>query len=157
MSFSTLTRRGLRVAGLTVMTAVLACGLTAQQSAIGGRIVSQRIVSERTDPGTGARWVLMRDAEHPAALAHWVLVEAGKERAVGAGAEATGEKLMIHAGDKIVVEEQTAVMSAWLEATALTSAGSGGELRVRLAIGGRVLVVRAIAPATAEMEEEKQR
>jgi hypothetical protein len=114
-------------------------------------------VSERTDPGTGARWVLMRDAEHPAALAHWVLVEAGVERAAGAGAEATGRKLMIRAGDKIVVEEQTSVMSAWLEATALTSAGSGGELRARLAIGGRVLAVRAIAPKTAEMEEETRR
>ena len=152
MSFSTLTRRGLRGAGLTVMTAVLACGLTAQQGAVGGRIVS-----ERTDPGTGARWVLMRDAEHPAALAHWVLVEAGKERAAGAGATTTEQKLMIHAGDKIVVEEQTAVMSAWLEATALTSAGSGSELRARLAIGGRVLAVRAIAPNTAEMEEETRR
>ncbi|WP_157439694.1 hypothetical protein [Terracidiphilus gabretensis] len=148
------TRHWLRVAGLTGMTAVLICGLTAQQRAADGRIVNERIVSERTDPGTGARWVLMRDAEHPAALAHWVLVEAGKERAAGAGAEATGEKLMIHAGDKIVVEEQTSVMRAWLEATALTSAGTGGELRARLAIGGRVLAVRAIAPNTAEMEEE---
>ncbi len=157
MNFSTRTHHWLRVAGLTVMTAVLVCGLTAQRSAAGGRIVNERIVSERTDPGTGARWMLMRDTEHPAAPAHWLLVEAGRERAAGAGAAAPGEKLMIYAGDRIVVEEQTSVMSAWLEATALTSAGTGGELRARLAIGGRVLAVRAIGPATAEMEEETRR
>ncbi len=152
MSFSTRTRHWLRVAGLIAMTAMLICGLTAQQSSAGGRIVS-----ERTDPGTGARWVLMRDTGHPAALAHWVLAEAGKDKRTAAGSEASEQKLMICAGDRIVVEERTSVMSAWLEATALTSAATGGELRARLAIGGKVLAVRAIAPDTAEMEEETRR
>ncbi|MGA2250431.1 hypothetical protein [Terracidiphilus sp.] len=152
MSFSTRIRRWLRVAGLAATAAVLTCELAAQGGAAGGRIVS-----EITDPGTGARWVLMRDVEHPAAPAYWLLAEAGKQRAAGAGAKATERNLVIRAGDKIVVEEQTAVMSAWLEATALTSAGSGGELRARLAIGGRVMAVRAIAPKTAEMEEETRR
>jgi hypothetical protein len=119
------------------------------QSAAGGRIVE-----ERTDPATGARWMLMRDAEHSAELAHWVLADAGRERPAAAGATTTEPKLVIHAGDKIVVQEETAVVNAWLEATALTGAKDGGELRVKLKIGGRILAVRAISPGTAEMKEE---
>jgi hypothetical protein len=147
MKLSTRTRWWLKGAALIVINVVLTCGLTAQSTAGG------KIVNERTDRSTGARWVLMRDVEHPAAPAHWVLADAGKEKA-GAGSKATEPKLAIHPGDKIVVEEETTVLNAWLEATALTGAENGGELRARMKIGGRIFAVRAIAPGTAELEEE---
>src|ERR1700743_2877202 len=152
-------RRWLRAAGLIAMTLVLICGLAAQQGRARGRVVS-----ERTDPATGARWVLMQDAEPSAAPGRWVLAEAGDEKAAGASREATRQKLVIHAGDRIVVEERTAVMRARVEGTALESAGDGGalqtaedagELRARLTIGGQLLAVRAIAPGRAEIRKAK--
>jgi hypothetical protein len=149
MSFFARIHRLTRVAGLIAVGMALLCGIAAQEGFAG-----RQIVSERRDPATGARWVLMRDAEHLAAPAHWFLAEAGKERGAGAGVYSAERRLMIHSGDKIVVREQTAVLSAWFEATAMTSAENGGELRARLAIGGTVLAVRAIAPGTAEIEQE---
>ncbi len=151
MRLSTRTRRWLRVTGLIAIAVILICGLAAQDASTAGRIAS-----ERRDPSTGARWLLMRDAAHPAAPARWVLVEAGREEKLQADKKAAEEDLEIRAGDRIVVEEQTAVMSMQLEATALTSAESGGELRARLAIGGKVIAVRAIGPGRAEIEEEKR-
>ena len=150
MNLSMRMRSWLRVAGWIAGTAMLICGLAAQESP-----GSERVVAERIDPATGARWELVRDAAHPAAPARWVLSAMG----AGKSSRATAEELkpVIRAGDRIVVEEQTAVLSAWLEATALTSAGSGGELRARLAIGGRVLEARAIAPGRAEIEAEARR
>jgi hypothetical protein len=148
MHLSMRIRRWLRVGGFIAMTVVLVGGLSAQESAAG-----EQIVSERRDPATGMRWVLMRDAAHPAAPARWVLAGTGAEKTVAGSTEVAQQRPVIRAGDRIVVEKQTAVIDAWLEATALTSAGSGEPLRARLAIGGRVLVARALAPGRAEMEE----
>jgi hypothetical protein len=147
MSLSTRIRAWLRVAGLLAMTVVLICGLSAQESPAGGQVVSRR-----TDPATGARWALVRDAGHPATLARWVLTGTARIGQAGTSPAAKAEKPVIRAGDRIVVEEQTAVVDAWLEATALTSAGSGDPLQARLTIGGRVLGARAIAPGRAEIQ-----
>ena len=50
---------------------------------------------------------------------------------------------MIHAGDKLIVEEHTAVVEARLEAVALGPAAQGAVFKARLKIGGKV--VRAVA------------
>jgi hypothetical protein len=143
MSLLRRTHHWFRAACFIAVSMMLLSGLEAQENSV------DRIVGEVRDPATGARWVLMRNAEHPAAPAHWVLA--------GAGADTAEQRLVIRSGDKIVVGEQTSVLTAWFEATALTSAENGGELRARLAIGGTVLAVRAIAPGAAEIEEETRR
>jgi flagella basal body P-ring formation protein FlgA len=61
---------------------------------------------------------------------------------------------VIHAGDRVIVEENSPVVEARLEAVALGPAALGSALEVRLKIGG--LVVRAIArgPGRAALQPE---
>jgi Chaperone for flagella basal body P-ring formation len=137
-------------AGMTLAVSLaLIAGLVAQERAAG-----ESVVTERTDLATGARWMLMRDASNGGGPARWVLETAGMDKATGGMLKAVERKLLIHSGDKIVVEEQTAVLHARFEATALTSAKSNESLRARITIGGRVLSARAIAPGLAEIKEE---
>jgi len=57
--------------------------------------------------------------------------------------------LVIHGGDKIIVEEHTTVVDARLEAVALGPAAQGNAFRVRLNIGGKVILAVATAPGQA--------
>jgi hypothetical protein len=50
---------------------------------------------------------------------------------------------VIHAGDHLVVEEDTPVVSSQLEATAIGSAAIGHAFEARLKIGGKI--VHAVA------------
>ncbi len=61
---------------------------------------------------------------------------------------------MIHAGDRIVIEERTAVADARFEAIALTSAPKGGRLRARISLGGRIILAQAIDAGEAEAINE---
>jgi hypothetical protein len=135
-----------RAAGMLPIALILACGLVAQESVAG-----DRAVSEKTDPATGMRWVLVRDAANPGGPGRWLLADSGMENGAF-----SAKKLVIRSGDRIVVEEQTAVAKAWLEATALTSAAEGGVLRARIAFGGQVVTARAIAAGRAELKETGQ-
>ena len=140
-----------RAAGMLTVASILVLGLVAQpvaQQAAQENVSGERVVMEKTDPATGARWVLMCDAASSGGPGRWVLAEAG----MGSGAF-SAKRPVIRSGDRIVVEEQTAVSEAWLEATALTSAGAGGDLRARIAIGERTVTVRAIAAGRAELKE----
>ncbi len=118
---------------------------------------SVEIVREIDDPTTGDRWLLERDSRNPGGPGRMVLV--GHEKAVrvsskpgnevwagGANASAVLPASVIHAGDRVIVEEHSALVDASLEATALGPARQGAQLRVRLSIGGRV--VRAVAVTT---------
>ena len=140
-----------RAAGTLTVASILVLGLVAQpvaQQAARESLAGEGIVTEKTDPATGARWVMVRDAANPGGPGRWVMADSG----VGSGAFFAKE-LVIRSGDRIVVEEQTAVSEAWLEATALTSAACGGDLRARIAIGGRTVTARAIAAGRAELKE----
>jgi flagella basal body P-ring formation protein FlgA len=59
---------------------------------------------------------------------------------------------LIHAGDPLVVEEDTPVVEARLAATALGPAARGATLQARLSIGGKVVRVRALAAGRAALE-----
>ena len=61
---------------------------------------------------------------------------------------------VIHAGDRLTVEEHTAVADAALEARALNPAARGSALEVRLAIGGRVVRAVALGPGRAAFQRE---
>lgn len=112
------------------------------------------IVREIDDPSTGGRWLLMRDAAHPAGPGRMVLVADGKAAADRVTAASmwrlrASRLFVIRAGDALIVEEHTPVVDARLEAVALGPASAGAEFNVRLKIGGKVLRAVALGPGRA--------
>jgi hypothetical protein len=107
------------------------------------------IVREIDDPHTGGRWLLTRDPVHPAGPGRLVLVARFRPeyRPIQPGVEPP--RPVIHAGDRLVVEENTAVIEARLEAVALGPAVVGSPLDVRLKIGGKVVRAVALGPGRA--------
>jgi hypothetical protein len=119
------------------------------------------IFREIDDPHTGARWLLMRNREHPAGPGRLVLVGVAGSSTRNPGP--TGAEVLpapalpvIHAGDTVMVEEKTAVVEAHLEAVALGPAVIGTPLEVRLKIGGRVLRAVALGPGRAAILGETE-
>ncbi len=108
------------------------------------------IVREIADPHTGARWLLLRDQSHPGGPGRLVQVESTRNQARRdkAAVELAQRDLrpVIHAGERLIVEENSPVVETRLEAVALGPAAIGSPLHVRLTIGGKVL--RAVALAT---------
>lgn len=127
------------------------------------------VVREIHDPFTGDRWVLVRDPNCPGGPGRMVLAEraicvGGKQfegyaYCARIGPARAVEFPVIHSGDRLIVEEHSRVVEARFAAVALGNAPAGAQLKVRLAIGGKV--VRAVALAAGEavlvMEEERQR
>jgi hypothetical protein len=115
------------------------------------------VVREIDDPHTGDRWMLVRDPVHPGGPGRLVLASRmnviGHEKSAAAyGTPASARSSVppvIHAGDKLIVEEHTAMVDARLEGTALGPAIGGAFLRVRLSIGGKVVRAKAVGPALA--------
>jgi hypothetical protein len=97
------------------------------------------ILREIDDPQNGDRWLLVEDASHPGGPG--LLLQAGEgvveTRPTVAAADAPVP--IIHAGERIVVEEHTAIVDARLEAVAMNPAWAGSLLNVRLVVGGRVM------------------
>ena len=110
--------------------------------------ISPRILRQIPDPHTGRQWLLVPNEENPAGPARLVSVP-------GQGTVPRDGRIsafVIHPGDKIVVEEHSAAVDAYLEATALEAAPVGGRLKVRLKIGGKVVKAVALRPGRAEVE-----
>jgi hypothetical protein len=135
------------------------------------------VVREIDDPHTGARWLLARDSIHPGGPGRMILVfeprghefnsvvngvgnkapvEARSQTRIGTQSEpgplqpeSAPPQPVIRAGDRLIVEENTAVVDSRLEAVALNQAAIGSPLNVRLGIGGRVVRAVAVAPGRA--------
>jgi hypothetical protein len=109
------------------------------------------------DPHTAMRWLLERDPARPGGPRRMVLLS----RQEGSEPELAGianriakinrsiQQPVIRSGDRLVVEENSAVAEARLEAVALGSAVEGAEFRARLAIGGKILRAVALGPGRA--------
>ncbi|HEY1768264.1 MAG TPA: hypothetical protein VGG26_11440 [Terracidiphilus sp.] len=122
------------------------------------------IVREIDDPHTGGRWLLEHDRNRPGGPGR--LVPAGapdpsrelssRQARTQPGGTYSLEALpagtvpVIHAGERLIVEEDTPVVEARLEAVALSPALAGGPLRMRLVIGGRVIRGIAVAAGRAK-------
>ena len=116
-----------------------------------GQDTATRVID---DKATGSHWVLRRNPDHPGGPGRMVQIgdraaEPGKLSVLGAKAVP-----VIHAGDRVVVEDTTAVVSARLDGIALGSAPPGGVLMARLTVGGRAVRVIAVAPGRAQLIEE---
>jgi hypothetical protein len=117
------------------------------------------IVREIDDPNSGARWLLERNGDHPGGPGLLVLVEAGRNPAPRDKAvEPTQVELrsVIRAGERLIVEENTPVVEARLEAVALGPAVLGSVLEARLKIGGRVVRAVALGPGRAELQPQTE-
>jgi hypothetical protein len=113
-----------------------------------------RVLRQIQDPSTGDLWLLRRDQSRPAGPGRLVLARQGMntQRAISGGPAqpwSTGDLLVIHTGDALMVEEHTAVVDARLDAVALEPAAKGAEFKARLKIGGKAVRVIAISPGHA--------
>ncbi len=107
---------------------------------------------EIDDPHSGARWLVVKDIEHPGGPGRLVPLGAGWHAEVLLHAPKLAVAApVIRAGDRIVVEEHTDVVDAVLEAVALGPAVEQGPLDARLRIGGRVVRVVALATGRARL------
>jgi hypothetical protein len=126
------------------------------------------IVREIDDPRNGDRWLLIENESHPGGPGRLVLAdarggpgdasEANETRATKqATREADTLPPVIRAGERVVVEEHTAMVEAHLEAVAMAPAWVGSAFNVRLSIGGRIVRVVAEGPGRAILQVETQR
>ncbi|MGA7857773.1 MAG: hypothetical protein WCA11_07605 [Terracidiphilus sp.] len=119
------------------------------------------VIREIDDPHTGMRWVLLRNPVHPAGPAHVALVDNGKNEIQIGGARSPDVQrvpaseaprpLIVHRGDRLIVEENTATIEARLEAIAMGAAARGGEIQARLKIGGKLVKVVALGAGRAAL------
>jgi hypothetical protein len=112
------------------------------------------IFREIDDPATGDRWLLVRDTDHPGGPGRMVLAARGLSVPDGSGSIRTPaarptQLPVIRAGDRVIVEENTPVVEARLEAVALAPALAGSVFEVRLEIGGKVVQAVALGPDRA--------
>jgi hypothetical protein len=120
------------------------------------------VVREIDDGTTGDRWLLERDAAHPAGPGRLVRVEtsgSGADQNSRNGQGQGGDRIpaparrraVIHAGDAVIVEDHTAEADARLEAVALMPAAVGEEFSARMKAGGAVVRVVALAAGRARL------
>ena len=108
-----------------------------------------RVLREIKDPHTGETWRLFPNQADPAGPGQ--LVRFRDTSCPKVNHEGEKEKPVIRRGDRVVVEEHSAVMEAYLEARALEPAQIGSLLNLRLKVGGKVVRAVAIAPGRAEV------
>lgn len=136
---------------VALLSAVSAVAWSQQADSAAARWQPVRAVD---DPATGSRWLLQRDTAHAGAPGRMERVAQAGRAVAAAGAVAMLAAVAppaIRAGDRIVVEEETAKVSARLQAVALGPARVGGLLKARLAVGGHIVDARAIAPGHATL------
>ena len=111
-----------------------------------GAEVRHRVVGELRDATTGARWILLRDAAHPAGPGQLVPADSI--------AAARLPPVVIHAGERVVVEEHTGKRDIRMEGTAMGSAAAGDSIKIRLRIGGRVMTGVAVESGRVRLDLE---
>jgi hypothetical protein len=118
------------------------------------------IVREIDDPRNGDRWLLMRNDSHPGGPGLLLLISAARgisPHPAPSKTETAEPAPIIRAGDRVIVEENTPVAEARLEAVALNPALSGAAFNARLIIGGRVVRAVATGPGRATFQGETDR
>lgn len=123
-------------------------------------VAEPSIVREIDDPHSGARWLLLTDANHPGGPGRLVLDSAVPHKFLHSGADRQKvqppPQLVIHAGERVILEEHSQVVDARLDAIALNPAAVGGAVRVRLVVGGRVVRSLALGAGRVVLDQEKE-
>lgn len=138
------------------------CGLFSDQN--GGPQIAGQVLREIDDPASGGRWLLFRDDVHLSGPGRLVRVAnsnrrcetSSQVRVPGGTAHfgADSSRVVIHAGEMLLLEQHTAVLDAQLEAIALEQAAFGESLKVRLKMNGKVVHAVATGTGRAEMVPE---
>lgn len=121
------------------------------------------------DPHTGLQWILERDPSNQGGPGRMVLVNNTSCLHISATAEqdaasrnpSSGRKqatihsakVVIRAGDKLVLEENTPRVETRLEAVALSSAAVGAEFTARLSFQGAIVRAVAVEPGRASFSQ----
>ena len=123
-------------------------------------------IREIHDPHTGIDWLLLRDAVCAGGPGRLVRVGAGIDTSASnvesrrnvrrVSAVEVPPRLVILAGDPLIVEENTATIEARLEAIALGAAAPGSLFQARLKIGGRIVPVIARTEGHAVLAPEAE-
>ena len=110
------------------------------------------------DPATHQCWILERYLNRPGAPSRLVQMPSGppcvchEEQVTRLLTKSERVAIpIIHAGDRLILTEHTAVSNVQLEAIALNGASVGQSLPVRLKIGGQILHAVATAPRRASI------
>jgi hypothetical protein len=165
------TKSWLGAALLAMFLAAVALAARGRTAAAQAQNVADRVtqapitaVREIDDPHTGARWLLLHDPSHPGGPGRLALTSdvqnvgpvrvKDREGFPNATVIAVPPRPVIRGGDRLIVEENTAVVEARLEAMALGPAARGSSLQARLQIGGRVVRVVALGPGRAALASE---
>ena len=108
---------------------------------------------EIDDPHLGNRWFLVRDPSRPGGPGLMVPATAGQKAAPVRTKSAALP--VIRTGDLLIVEENTPLVEARLEAVALSPAQPGSAFNVRLVAGGKVVRAVALGQGRAVFAPEK--
>jgi len=125
------------------------------------------LVREIDDPHSGARWLLLRGLDHPGGPGRLVLLDGrgedtrrahlpGGPTPVAWTEESLRAVCVIHTGDTLTVEEDTAVVNSRLQAVALAPAATGSAFAARLKIGNKIVQARALGPGRAVFLGERE-
>lgn len=128
-------------------------------STVPADLAARSIVREIDDPGSNVRWLLVEDPAHPCGPGRMIALARG-EGMHGVStlrANSVRPPAVIHAGDRVQVVEHTPVVDTSIAAVALASAAPGEPLRVRVRVGGRVLLARALGPGLAALAPAGER
>jgi hypothetical protein len=137
---------------------LMACSASAAggQAAVQMHIAALRdrvqVVREINDPHTGDRWLLERNPENLGGPWRMVLIPGTGHPDAGAAKvwQPKAEMLpVIHSGDRIVIEEHTAVADVSLTAVAMEPSLTGGAFNARLTVGGKVVRATALGKGRA--------
>ena len=120
----------------------------AQSGAAGSQaaVPQEQILRTIDDPHSGDQWTLVHEASHPGGPGRLVRVAGPVTDLRDAR---TAAPPVIRAGDRLLVEQHTPQMDAWLEAVALGPAAAGAMVNVRIQAGGRVVRVAVLGPGQA--------
>ena len=141
------------IARMTVGLATLCIGMVPVAGAELRHEPNPRVLH---DTAVGKSWIVERDPVHPGGPGRMVQQNAAVDERTNT-AQHTIEPVVIHAGDRVVFEEDTAVVHAELEAVALGNAVTKHLLPVRIVIGGRIALAIAIEPGRVRLSGGRAR
>ena len=133
----------MRCGWIFVGLAVLVLETAAAQSAGAGRTL--------IDPSTHARWVLRADPVHPGGPGTLVPLASAQPLAVSAPRQSDPPRIVIRAGDRLIVDESTPLLVARYAAVALAPAAAGERFLARFAAGAKPVQVVALGPGRAAL------